>query len=643
MASEPQQQPAARGALFGVLVFVLALAAYFPALDGPFVWDDQTLLTRKEIAQLQPIGVYLSRPFWLSADGAGGAAYFRPLSILSLALDQAIHGSNATGFHITNVCLHALNALLVLGLGRRLGASPGAALLGALAFGWFPRLTEATAWISGRTDVLAAFFSLAALMVTLGDRRWRRWAAAGLLLLGLLSKEVALAAVLGVVGYEVLKQARPEQDQRGRRALHALPAIVAASVYLMLRLRVVGHNFDPGDVGPSARALAALESVGRYGFMVVDGWQPRLNIGSLGDTNPAFVTLGVVLLLALIPLGLRFRPRPAEALLLATGGFAIALVLHILPIFSTVVVADRFLYLPIATLVPVLAGRARAHAKSLTSPRPLLAPTVLVPTLLVLSYLPLTWQRAGVWGDAVAFWGTAVREQKPPHNGLSLAGLGALLAEHGMWEEAMTAYGRVQPADAQHFLSARHSQAQLVAMNGETERALSVVEGAARLRPMPTFFSTIAMLQAVSGREEEAREAVGKFRELGGDDERVKELEEFVATAKKARPGRLADDASLEQRIEHAHALAKRQLFRVAMTELTQLAGDPRMTADNLRAILVFALDYGAPDEVDAIYRRVLELDPVTPEAFSLLVSERAERVQRLRSLCRELGIEGRS
>jgi len=635
----PPSPPRTPTALYAVLAFVLTLAAYVPALDGPFVWDDQTLLTRREIAQLEPLGVYLSRPFWLSADGAGGAAYYRPLSVLSLALDQALHGGNATGFHITNLCLHALTALLVLGLARRLGASPAAALLGALAFGWFPRLTEAAAWISGRTDVLAACFSLAALMVTLGPAPWRRWAAAGLLLLGLLSKEVALAAVLGVLGYEVLQKERPEPAQR---ALRALPALIAASLYLILRLRVLGHNFDPGDVGPKGRLLAALESVGRYGFMLVDGWQPRLNIGTLGDPEPAFVGLGIALLLALIPLGLRFRPRPAEALLLATSGIAIALVLHVLPIFGTVVVADRFLYLPLATLAPVLASRAAEHAKGLQGSRSVFVPALLVPTLLVLSYLPATWQRAGVWGDAITFWGTAVREQKPPHNGLSQAGLGALLAEHGMWQEALTAYARVHPADA-HFLTARHNQAQLVAMNGETERALAVVQEAASLRPMATFFSTIAMLQAVSGHEEEAREAVRKFRELEGDDERVKELSEFVATARTARTGRLAADASLEQRIEHAHALAKRQLFRVAMTELTELAADPRMTTDNLRGILVFSLSYGAPAEVDAIYRRLLELDPATPEEFSLLVSERAQRVQRLRSLCKELGIEGHS
>jgi len=81
-------------------------------------------------------------------------------------------------------------------------------------------------------------------------------------------------------------------------------------------------------------------------------------------------------------------------------------------------------------------------------------------------------------------------------------------------------------------------------------------------------------------------------------------------------------------------------MFRVAMSELALLIDDPAMSTNDLRSILVFALGYGTPAQVDAIYRRLLELDPATPEEFSLLVSERDQEVRRLRRLCEELGVE---
>jgi len=624
-----------RTVLLAALAFLLALVAYVPAFSGPFVWDDQTLLLRKEIAQLQPLQVYLSRPFWLSADWAGGAAYYRPLSILSLALDQAVHGANPAGFHFTNLLLHGVNAMLVLGLGRRLGARPELALLGALAFAWFPRLTEAVAWISGRTDLLATSFALGALLVTLGSGRGRTYTAAVLLLLGLLSKEVALAAAVAILGYEGLN--RSGLSLRAR-ALSLLPTTTALLIYFALRFRVLGHGFDPGDVGLGQRALAALESLGRYGFMLVVGWQPQLNIGSLAETNFTFVALGATLLVASIPLALRLRLRLSETLLLACGGLAIGLVIHVLPIFSTVLAADRFLYVPVATLVPVLAGRISTRALGAAGSRWLLGTG-----LVVLSYFPVTWLRAGVWGDSIAFWGTAVREQGPRPNAVSLSGLASLLAEHGMWEEAMAVYERVQPGDAKSFLLARHNQAQLLAMNGETERALVVLEEAARLQPLPRFYSTIAMLHTVAGRAEDAERAVSTYAQLIGDEAEARKLREQVASAANAKPRPLEPSASLAERIQHAQGLSKRLMFRVAMSELALLIDDPAMSTNDLRSILVFALGYGTPAQVDAIYRRLLELDPATPEEFSLLVSERDQEVRRLRRLCEELGVEVRS
>lgn len=614
---------------------MLGLAAYAPAFEGPFVWDDELLVLRKEVAELKSIGVYLARPFWLSADWEGGAAYYRPLTILSLALDNALHAGNAAGFHLTNLLLHGANALLVFLLARRLGATGLPALLSALLFAWFPRLSEAAGWISGRTDLLAALFSLAALLVTLGNGRLRAWRAASLAFLGLLSKEVAVATVVAIVGYEWFRdRSRPVKE----RLTSTAPQALAALIYVGLRARVLGPGLDPGDIGPQARILSALESVGRYGFMIVDGWHPQLNIGAVGQPDFRFVALGAGIGLISTPLARRARFRNGECLLLVAASVSIGLVLHILPFHSTIVVADRFLYLPVALLAAVAGGRLAA-----VQPRRVRHGLLVATAALTLSYLPFTWRRAQVWGDEIAFWGTAVREQASQHNALSHLGLGALLARHGMWNEAMAILNRARAGDGRNFLLARQQQAQLLGMNGETERALGVLEDLARLHPLPTFYSSIALLHAVAGRHEQARDATAEFSRLVNDQERADDLAKSVLGLRAARPRTLAPDASFDERMSHAQGLAQAMLFRVAMSELAALAADPLMTSEKLRPILVFALSYGTPQQVTAIHERLLQIDPATPGEFSLLVAERTQRVARLRRLCRELGVEVRS
>jgi hypothetical protein len=109
---------------------------------------------------------------WLSGfQGKGG--WLRPLPrILFWLNDKAFGLGNPWGYHLTNALLHAGCAALVAVLAERLlrghrrratGGSP-AALAAGLLFALTPQATGAASWISGRTDLLALFFLLSALV-----------------------------------------------------------------------------------------------------------------------------------------------------------------------------------------------------------------------------------------------------------------------------------------------------------------------------------------------------------------------------------------------------------------------------------------------------------------------------------------------
>jgi len=100
-----------------------------------------------------------SQPFWKGFASEGAGSYFRPLTILTYALDHAVYGLSATGFHTTNILLHSLVAVLVFLLVMRLVKSDHVALIAGLIFAVHPALSEAVSSISARSDVLVTGFT----------------------------------------------------------------------------------------------------------------------------------------------------------------------------------------------------------------------------------------------------------------------------------------------------------------------------------------------------------------------------------------------------------------------------------------------------------------------------------------------------
>ena len=143
----------------GLLLAMITLAAYLPALRGVFIWDDDAYVTQN-VMLTAPDG--LSR-IWFSAHRQ--SQYF-PLAYTTLRFEHALWGLNQHGYHAVNVLLHAANALLLWQLLRRL-AVPGAWLAAAI-FALHPVQVESVAWITELKNVQSALFYLLAAILILG-------------------------------------------------------------------------------------------------------------------------------------------------------------------------------------------------------------------------------------------------------------------------------------------------------------------------------------------------------------------------------------------------------------------------------------------------------------------------------------------
>ncbi|NNE08009.1 MAG: tetratricopeptide repeat protein [Gemmatimonadetes bacterium] len=154
-------------------VIALALLVYANSLGGGFVWADHTVIGEGRAILGSPAdwARAFTQPLWdfTGSDSPGG--YFRPIAAASYTIDHAIWGENPFGYHLTNVLLHAFISLFVfLTLARAL-PSLSVALIAALLFAAHPVHTEAVAWISGRTGLLAALGISASLFFFLESER----------------------------------------------------------------------------------------------------------------------------------------------------------------------------------------------------------------------------------------------------------------------------------------------------------------------------------------------------------------------------------------------------------------------------------------------------------------------------------------
>ena len=173
-------------------IVLAGVLCYLNALGSGFVFDDSAYLSSPLVRQFRPLATFLQ-------SGIHPDLY-RPLTLLSLAWDFHCYGDQPLGYHLSNLLLHLLNALLVFQLSYHILARQSAALLAALFYALHPLQTEVVSWISSRGDLLMSLFFLAGLLCHLRART-RRGRISAWLLYGcsILSKESGF--VLPAVAY----------------------------------------------------------------------------------------------------------------------------------------------------------------------------------------------------------------------------------------------------------------------------------------------------------------------------------------------------------------------------------------------------------------------------------------------------------
>lgn len=343
-----------------------ALLPYLNALRCGFVFDDQLLVVRHTAVTgpFAPLRI-LAAPYWQAIQEA---LLWRPVTTFSFALDWHLGGGSPAYFHAVNLLLHAAVTVLWAWLVLRIGRRPTLALVAGLLFAVHPLHTEAVTWISGRAELLAAAFGLAALHLAWSRRPWLALPA---ILLAVGAKESA--AVLPLVLLFMTWAYRGKREEAPPWTL-GIAAFAPVLIYMVVRRSVLGTwsgpSPDPMDnpmvgLGFFTRLPTALDAAGRYAALLL--WPARLSV----DYSAPVLTvvrsislrnlLGLVTCAGLVYLAIRRRGAPEG------WGAAFALLTFALasnvPIVIGTIFAERLLYLPSAGLLLVAAAGGFAVAR----------------------------------------------------------------------------------------------------------------------------------------------------------------------------------------------------------------------------------------------------------------------------------------
>jgi tetratricopeptide (TPR) repeat protein len=174
-----------------LLAAVTVLAFQGVRNNGFLTFDDNYyLLENRHVQQ----GVTLQSIAWALTTFHQGN--WNPLTWISHMVDWSLYGKNPAGHHITNLCLHAANAVLLFLLLLYVTGYLGRSAMVAFLFALHPAHVESVAWIAERKDVLYALFWFAALLAYAWYARkpsWRRfvWVVCGFAC-ALMSKPMAV-------------------------------------------------------------------------------------------------------------------------------------------------------------------------------------------------------------------------------------------------------------------------------------------------------------------------------------------------------------------------------------------------------------------------------------------------------------------
>lgn len=484
---------------------ILLFFIYLPALNGPFVFDDEYLPFRD--------------PGFLENGIPSLSPTARPLQQFTFWLNLKFFGIEPFSYHFVNLLFHFTNSILMFAAIRKLleyanESSPLRDWIAACAAALFllhPANTESVAYVAGRSESFSLMWFLSSYTLFLYKRRGGiEWIPAlGVLALfgcAFLSKEhTAVLPALFVLTDILFPEKSPIETIKRNWKLY-IPTIVAGSIGAYLVWQVVRRADTVGF---------ALKDLPWYDYFYTQ-WRViwiylRLFFAPFSlnadydiaisrsplDHAALFFFIG---LLALLAVSFVYRKRFP----LAFAGLLIFFLL-LAPTSSIVPIkdpaAERRLYLPMIGLLLIVCDLIRYWKPS----RNQLFATV-GSVLFVFSYL--TYARASVWGDSLTLWQDTV--EKNPRNFRARFQLAMAYFESRQFEVAIEKFAEAEKVSTKKDYTLYIDWGLAYDALNQPDKALEKFHQAAAVENKGHARALIGMALAKQGKNAEALEELNK-------------------------------------------------------------------------------------------------------------------------------------
>jgi tetratricopeptide (TPR) repeat protein len=476
-----------------VLLMGLLLLCYWPAIHGGFIWDDDAYVTNNPLLTA-PDGW---QRIWFSTHRQ---SQFFPLVFTILRLEFSLWGLRPLGYHLVNVLLHGVNAILVWVVLKKL-AVPGAWIAAAL-FAFHPVQVESVAWITELKNTQSTLFYLLSLLMWMRFLRptarspWRSYGLTLLFyMLGLFSKTTVCtlpAALLLVLWIS--------QERFGwGRALQIMPFLLLAIAAGIVSIWWEGHlgNYR-GDVGQTLtvlqRILIATYALWFYAGKLV--WPVCLafsyshwEVDAGNPVNYVWLTGCLIVILTLWMRRKSVGSRVAGALIFFVATLAPLLGFIPLYTFRYSYVADHYQYVACIGLFALAAAGLNRLPQAFS-------------VTLLAALIILTWRQAHIYKDQKTLWQDTIA--KTPGSWMAHNNLGVVFKNEDKYDQAIFQYQetiRLKP----DFAQAHCNLAIVLFKEGRIDEAMTEFQEALRFDPQDSrTYYNYAVALAGNGRADEA-------------------------------------------------------------------------------------------------------------------------------------------
>ena len=392
-------------------LIILNVIVFSGNLNSDFVWDDFTFIRGNSVIEK----LSLENLIKIFNPASEKIAIYKPVTILSFAIDYAVGRGDPFPFHLNNLILHIMNTIIIYVISGRLMGNRWAGFISAVIFAIHPARTPSVVWISERKDVLSGFFFLLTYLLYMkyieNKNKFIYIISIFAFILAILSKPstITLPVILFLQDYFFRKDFSLKKNWASY-----IPFFLISMIFAYLQLFVMeGVMPEKGEKYLSLNALEIIVTIllmyGKYIIMFIIPWNLKIiyidahYIKILPLTDVIIFPLVILLIIAVTI----FLWKKQKFIAFGVLWFIIVLLPALYCYYYPVSMATRYLYLPSIGLSFIIAYllyklyELKIYGKYIST-------GVLIIIIIVFSTITIRDNTA--WKNTVTLWEKATKE-----------------------------------------------------------------------------------------------------------------------------------------------------------------------------------------------------------------------------------------